>query len=156
MYGLKKDYMMSVFKTHILTDQGKSIIATYTATGKAQQVWKELEIYHKQSTQAENVCEILLNYIVTSRIDDGTWTGTAQGYLLHWNKQVNDYNEKQKTGEIKDMQKRIHLQAAVKGNPRLASIKSMSQLQGKLGSPLIYQQCFDLLTETVLQFDLEH
>ena len=103
LFVLKQNYMMSVFKTHILTDQGKSIIANYTATGKAQQVWKELEIYHKQSTQAENVCEILLNYIVTSRIDDGTWTGTAQGYLLHWNKQVNDYNEKQKTGEIKDM-----------------------------------------------------
>ena len=142
LFVLKQNYMMSVFKTHILTDQGKSIIANYTATGKAQQVWKELEIYHKQSTQAENVCEILLIYIVTSRIDDGTWTGTAQGYLLHWNKQVNDYNEKQKTGEIKDMQKLIHLQAAVKGNPRLASIKSMSQLQGILGSSIMYQQYF--------------
>jgi len=156
LYVLKQNYMMSVFKTHILTDQGKSIIANYTATGKAQQVWKELEIYHKQSTQAENVCEILLNYIVTSRIDDGTWTGTAQGYLLHWNKQVNDYNEKQKTGEIKDMQKRIHLQAAVKGNPKLASIKSMSQLQGKLGSSITYQQYFDLLIEAAIQYDLEH
>ena len=75
--------MMSVFKTHILTDQGKSIIATYTTTGKAQQVWKELVEYHKKSTQADNVCEMLLNYIVTSRIDDGTWTGTTQVYLLH-------------------------------------------------------------------------
>ena len=85
------------------------------------------------------MCETLLNYIVTSRIDDGTWTGTAQGYLLHWNKQVNDYNEKQKTGEIKDMQKLIHLQAIVKGSSKLVSIKSMSQLQGKLGSSLTYQ-----------------
>lgn len=148
--------MMSVFKTHILTDQGKSIIANYTATERAQQVWKELVKYHKKSTQADNVCEMLLNYIVTSRIDDGTWTGTTQGYLLHWNKQVNDYNEKQTTGEIKDMKKRIHLQAAVKGNLKLASIKSMSQLQGKLGSKLTYQQYFDLLLEAAIQYDLDH
>ena len=65
IFVLKQNYMMSVFKTHILMDQGKSIIAIHTATGRAQQVWKELETYHKKSTQAENVCEILLNYIVT-------------------------------------------------------------------------------------------
>ena len=54
------------------------------------------------------------------------------------------------------MQKHIHLQAAVKGNPRLASIKSMSQLQGKLGSSITYQQYFDLLIEAAIQYDLEH
>ena len=30
LFVLKQNYMMSVFKTHILTDQGKSIITTYT------------------------------------------------------------------------------------------------------------------------------
>lgn len=67
LFVLKQNYIMSVFKTHILTDQGKSIITTYTTTGKAQQVWKELVEYHKKSTQADNVCEVLLKYIVTSR-----------------------------------------------------------------------------------------
>ena len=51
--------------------------------------------YHKESTQADNVCEMLFNYNVTSRIDDGTWAGSVHVYLLHWNKQVNDFNEKQ-------------------------------------------------------------
>ena len=86
LFLLKKNYMMSVFKNHILTDKGKSIVATHTSTGEAQKVWKELVEYHKESTQADNVCEMLLNYIVTSRIDDGTWTGGAHAYLLHWNK----------------------------------------------------------------------
>lgn len=44
----------------------------------------------------------------------------------------------------------------MKGNPKLASIKSMSQLQGKLGSKLTYQQYFDLLLEASIQYDLDH
>ena len=115
LFKLKKNYMMSVFKNHILTDKGKSIIATYTATGEAKKVWKDLVEYHKESTQADNVCEMLLNYIVTSRIDDGTWTSSAHAYLLHWNKQVSDYNEKKTTGKILDEQKKLHLEVAVKG-----------------------------------------
>ena len=118
--------MMSVFKNHILTNKGKSIIATHTAAGEAQKVRKELVDYHKDSTQADNVCEMLLNYIVTSRIDDGTWTSSAHVYLLHWNKQVNEYNEKKTTGKILDEQKKIHLEAAVKGNLKLANVKTMS------------------------------
>jgi len=138
LFIYKKNYMMSVFKNHILTDKGKSIIAMHTAAGEAQLVWKELVEYHKESTQADNVCEMLLNYIVTSRIDDGTWTGSAHGYFLHWNKQVNDYNEKKTNGKILDDQKRTHLEAAVKGNPKLANVKTMSQLQGKLGTKINY------------------
>ena len=156
LFLLKKNYMMSVFKNHILTDKGKSIIATHTATGEAQKVWKELVDYHKDSTQADNVCEMLLNYIVTSRIDDGTWTGSAHAYLLHWNKQVNEYNEKKTTGKILDEQKKIHLEAAVKGNPKLANVKTMSQLQGKLGTQINYQTYFDLLLEAAIQYDLAH
>ena len=72
--------------------------------------------YHKQSTQTDNVCEMLLNYIVTSRIGDSAWNSDTYQYLLHWNKQVNDYNEKQQTGKILYVQKKIHLQAAVQGN----------------------------------------
>ena len=156
LFLLKKNYMMSVFKNHILTDKGKSIIATHTAAGEAQKVWKELVDYHKDSTQADNVCEMLLNYIVTSRIDDGTWTGGAHAYLLHWNKQVNEYNEKKTTGKILDEQKKIHLEAAVKGNPKLANVKTMSQLQGKLGTQINYQTYFDLLLEAAIQYDLAH
>ena len=156
LFILKKNYMMSVFKNHILTDKGKSIIAMHTAAGEAQKVWKELVEYHKESTQADNVCEMLLNYIVTSRIDDGTWTGGAHAYLLHWNKQVNDYNEKKTTGKIADEQKKIHLEAAVKGNPKLANVKTMSQLQGKLGTQINYQTYFDLLLEAAIQYDLAH
>ena len=156
LFILKKNYMMSVFKNHILTDKGKSIIAMHTAAGEAQLVWKELVEYHKESTQADNVCEMLLNYIVTSRIDDGTWTGSAHAYLLHWNKQVNDYNEKKTNGKILDEQKRTHLEAAVKGNPKLANVKTMSQLQGKLGTQINYQTYFDLLLEAAIQYDLAH
>lgn len=95
LFLLKKNYMMSVFKNHILTDKGKSIIATHMTAGEAQKLWKKLVNHSKDSTQTNNVCEMLLNYIVTSRIDDETWTGSAHAYFLHWNKQVNDYNEKE-------------------------------------------------------------
>ena len=156
LFILKKKYMMSVFKNHILTDKEKSITAMHTTGEEAQLVWKELVEYHKESTQADNVCEMLLNYIVTSRIDDGTWTGSAHAYLLHWNKQVNDYNEKKTNGKILDEQKRTHLEATVKGNPKLANVKTMSQLQGKLGTQINYQTYFDLLLEAAIQYDLAH
>ena len=83
-------------------------------------------------------------------------TGSAHAYLLHWNKQVNDYNEKKTMGKILDEQKKIHFEATVKGNPKLANVKTMLQLQGKLGAQINYQIYFDLLLEAAIQYDLAH
>ena len=63
-----------------------------------------------------------LKYIVTSRIDDGTWTGIAHAYLFHCNKKINYNDENKTTDKILDEQKKIHLEAAAKGNPRLVNI----------------------------------
>ena len=42
----------------------------------------------------------------------------------------------------------------MKGNPKLANVKTMSQLQGKLGTRINYQTYFDLLLEAAIQYDL--
>lgn len=47
-----------------------------------------------KGTHAEADAENLLNYLITSRLNDGLWKGTAEGYLLHWEKQVILYNNK--------------------------------------------------------------
>ena len=44
----------------------------------------------------------------------------------------------------------------MKGNPKLANVKTMSQLQGKLGTQINYQTYFDLLLEAAIQHDLAH
>lgn len=64
--------------------------------------------------------------------------------------------KKKTTGKILDEQKKIHLEAAVKGNPRLANVKTMLQIQAKLGTQINYQTYFNLLLEASIQYDLLH
>ena len=45
--ALKQEFIMTVFKNLVTTDEGKSIISKYSSTGKAQELWKKIEA-HKQ------------------------------------------------------------------------------------------------------------
>ena len=45
--ALKQEFIMTVFKNLVPTDEGKSIISKYSSTGKAQELWKKIEAHQK-------------------------------------------------------------------------------------------------------------
>ena len=47
----------------------------------------------QDSTAAEINATELLTYLSSSKIDDGTWRGKANDYILHWKEPLRLYNE---------------------------------------------------------------
>ena len=70
----------------------------------ARQVYIDLKAYSLESTKASLESAKLLEYIVGTSIDDGTWKGTAEGFILHWLEQIRKYEN-----AMHDNVKRLHL-----------------------------------------------
>ena len=47
--ALKQEFIMTVFKNLVTTDEGKPIISKYSSTGKAQELWKKIKSHQKHS-----------------------------------------------------------------------------------------------------------
>ena len=76
--------MFAVFEKNLLTDQGKAIVCDHAYRCDAWQVYIELKTYSLESTKASLESARLLEYIVGTSIDDSTWKGMAEGFILHW------------------------------------------------------------------------
>ena len=83
-----------MFRRTLQTDKRKAIVRKYATTSNAQKIYIDLKEHHLTSTKAESEAEGILNYLITSRVDNGEWKGTTHSYILHWEKQVALYNDK--------------------------------------------------------------
>ena len=85
---------MAVLTDKLKTDKGKEIVCTHANSFDAQAAWQELVAHHTSSTQAEADAESILHYLISSRINDGSWKGTTHAYIFHWLHQVYQYGKK--------------------------------------------------------------
>jgi hypothetical protein len=83
-----KRFVYAIFDKILLTDKGKSLVRQYASTFDAQKVFRDLTVYSNTSTMAARVALDLLTYITSSTLGDGTWKGTAQGFILNWQDKV--------------------------------------------------------------------
>ena len=88
LFQQQQHYLYAVFARVLKTDKGKAIVRKYKSTFDAQSIYKDLQEYATNSTQAVIDSNTLLQYITTARIDDGSWIGTTEQFVLHWMKQV--------------------------------------------------------------------
>jgi hypothetical protein len=87
----KQRFVYAIFDKILLTDKGKSLVRQYASTFDAQKVFPDLTLYSNTLTMAARVASDLLTYITCSEFGDGTWTGTAQGFILNWQDKVQQY-----------------------------------------------------------------
>lgn len=134
LFYLQCNFMLSVWAQVLNTDKSKSILKKHLELKKktaAQDVWRELQEYFKNSTTGKDQTEKYHNYCANTKINGGKWKGSSHSYILHFQQQVQNYN-KYATTAFTDDQKLQHLQQAMSPITELRTVKATNRdtLQG--------------------------
>ena len=76
----------------VLTDKGKSFVREHEKDSDAQVVYRKLLDHANKSTSAELAKDNLIQYLTTVKLDLH-WTGTMEGFILHWREQMRQLEE---------------------------------------------------------------
>ena len=110
----------------MLTDRGKAIIRDHEHDFDAQKAYKKIRNYHLKSTKTKMESLVLLSYITSSKLGDGTWNGDTEVFIINnWQNQVHLYEKHTPpTDRFSDGQKSIMLQNAVNGIDEICQVKN--------------------------------
>ena len=155
LFQQQQHYLYAVFVRVLKTDKGKAIVRKYKSTFDAQSIYKDLQEYATNSTQAVIDSNTLLQYITTARIDDGSWNGMTEQFVLHWMEQVRLYEDLvDPDAALVDAVKLTLITNAVRGHPKLSGVHNVSiQLASHTGQRVNYDQYSDLLLSECAQVD---
>jgi hypothetical protein len=87
LFWEKQKFLYAVLEGKVETAKGKSIIRQYESTYDAQKAYKKLEEHHLTSNTAMFAANKIMEYLTTIRINDGSWHGTLENFLINWKKQ---------------------------------------------------------------------
>ena len=134
-----------------MTDQGKAYVREHESDFDAQSVYRKLLDYANKSTAADIAKEQLVDYFTTKKLDS-RWTGTTEGFILHWREQLRLLEEM--TPVEQQLVKKRMLVSAVRGIPELANAKNIeNNLIAAGNAPLDYEQYSTLLMSAAMQRD---
>ena len=155
LFHEQQQYLYAVFIRILQTDKGKAIVRKYKSTFDTQSIYRELQEYATNSTQAVIDSNTLLQYITTAHLDDGTWNGTTEKFVLHWMEQVRLYEELvDPTAALVDAVKLMLVTNAVCGHPKLSGVYNVAvQLASQTRQHVDYDQYSDLLLSECAQAD---
>jgi hypothetical protein len=139
----------------VLTDRGKAIVRAFEDTFDAQTVYQKLVEHHLRSTKAMLESSTILSYITSVRLGNGEWTGTTEGFIIHWTNQVRLYERQVPSSDhFSDGQKRIMLENAVHPVTELRQVKNTADLEKtKTGKSLSYDEYLNLLLSAAAAHD---
>jgi hypothetical protein len=123
LFSEKQQFVYAVLESKVLTDHGKAIIRDHEHDFDAQKVYKKLKDYHLKSTKDKIESSVLLSYITSAKLGDGTWNGTTEAFVINWQNQVRLYEKRgSSTDHFYDGQKRVLLQHAINGIDELRQV----------------------------------
>ena len=113
-----------------ILSKGKAITRKYKSTFDTQSIYRGLQEYATISAQAT-----LLQYITIACIDDGSWNGMTEQFVLHWMEQVRLYEDLvDPTAALFDAVKVSLISDAVCGHPKLSGVYNVAaQLASQSG-----------------------
>ena len=155
LFHEQQQYLYAVFVRILKTDEGKAIARKYKSTLDAQSIYRELQEYATNSTQAVIDSDTLLQYITTASIVDGSWNGMTEQFVLHWMEQVRLYQDLvDPTAVLVDAVKVSLISDAVRGHPKLSGVYNVAaQLASQPGQHVDYDQYVNLLLSECAQVD---
>jgi hypothetical protein len=147
--------LYAVLESKVPTDRGKALIRDHEHEFDAQKLYQKLKAYHLQSTKAKMESSVILLYITSSRLGEGTWNGTTKSFTINWQNQVRLYEKHVPPSDsFSDGQKRIMLQNAVNGIMELRQVKNTADQMGTTsGSMLTYDAYTRLLLSAASEYD---
>ena len=155
LFTEQQKFLYAVFVRTLKTDKGKSIVRKHKDSFDAQKIYKEMVDYASTSTQAILDANRTLMYLVTVRINDGTWNGSSEKFVLHWMEQLRLYETLIDPKDIlSDAIKMMLLQSAVRGSVQLGQVYNVAlQLATHHNTPVTYQKYTELLLSECAQLD---
>jgi hypothetical protein len=91
LFWEKQKFLYAVLEAKVETAKGKSIIRQYENTYDAQKAYKKLEEHHPTSNIAMFAANKIMEYLTTVRINDRSWHGTLEKFLINWQEQFQLY-----------------------------------------------------------------
>ena len=155
LFAEKQKYLYAVLETKVLTDRGKAIIRDHEHDFDAQKVYQRIKKYHLSSTKADMESSVILSYITSTRLGEGTWNGTSESFIINWQNQVRLYEKHVPPHDyFSDGQKRTMLQNAVHGIDELRQVKNTADhLATSSGSKVTYDEYISLLLSAAAAYD---
>jgi hypothetical protein len=155
LFTEKQKYVYAILESKVLTDRGKAIVRAFEDTFDAQTVYQKLVEHHLRSTKAMLESSTILSYITSVRLGNGEWTGTTEGFIIHWTNQVCLYERQVPSSDhFSDGQKRIMLENAVHPVTELRQVKNTADLEKtKTGKSLSYDEYLNLLLSAAAAHD---
>jgi hypothetical protein len=133
--------MYSVFKEHLQTDMGKTLVRTHELTSDAQAIYGELCSHMKNSASGSTLAAAnLLSEITNIWMDTARWTGSKRSFILNWKDKVREYNSVvAKPEQLSSDFLKVLLQNMVRGVNSLNQLKIQGQFDvSKGGKPVSF------------------
>ena len=97
-----------------------------------------------------------MSQITSIKWGDGTYSGTAEGFILHWCALVHEFNDLVEPGRrIQDEIKLTMLQTAVRPLETLASVQNTSEMVKGSGTAIDFDFYYSLLTSAAENYDIK-
>jgi hypothetical protein len=81
-FNEKQKFLYAFLKSKVLTDLGKAIIRDHENDYNAQRPYSKIDAYSLHSIKAKMESIVLLSYITSARLGDGTWNGNTESFII--------------------------------------------------------------------------
>ncbi|EEC51029.1 predicted protein [Phaeodactylum tricornutum CCAP 1055/1] len=154
LFEEQNKFVYSALEHTLQTDMGINIVREHSFDFNAQEVFRKVVKHYTESASAKISSSTTLGYLTTAKYSS-SWTGTAEGFILHWKNHLRIYNDTVPTGEQLPQQLCLSLlENAVHDIPELRQVKITATLDlAKGGSPISYDGYLSLLLASASLYD---
>ncbi|EEC42961.1 predicted protein [Phaeodactylum tricornutum CCAP 1055/1] len=154
LFEEQNKFVYSALEHTLQTDMGKNIVREHSFDFNAQEVFRKVVKHYTESASAKISSSTTLGYLTTAKYGS-SWTGTAEGFILHWKNHLRIYNDTVPAGEQLPQQLCLSLlENAVHDVPELRQVKITATLDlAKGGNPISYGGYLSLLLASASLYD---
>ncbi|EEC44015.1 predicted protein [Phaeodactylum tricornutum CCAP 1055/1] len=154
LFEQQKKFVYSALEHTLQTDMGKNLVREHSFDFNAQEVFRKVVKHYTESASAKIGSSNTLAYLTTAKYGT-SWTGTAEGFILHWKNHLRIYNDMVPMAEQLPKQLCLSLlENAVHDIPELRQVKITATLDlAKGGTPLNYEGYLSLLLASASLYD---
>jgi hypothetical protein len=146
LFEEQKKFVYSALEHTLQTDMGKNLVREHSFDFDAQEVFRKVVKHYTESASAKISSATTLGYLTTAKYGS-SWTGTAEGFILHWKNHLRIYHNIVPMAEQLPKQLCLSLlENAVHDVPELRQVKITATLDlAKGGNPISYKSYLSLL-----------
>ncbi|EEC42564.1 predicted protein [Phaeodactylum tricornutum CCAP 1055/1] len=154
LFREQKKFVYSALEHCLQTDMGKNIVREHAFDFDAQTVFAKVVKHYTESTPAKISSGTTLSYLTSAKYGS-SWTGTAEGFILHWKNHLRIYNDTVPVTEKLPPQLCLSLlESSVRDVSELRQVNTTANLDlAKGGSPINYENYLSLLLAAATLYD---